>query len=49
MGSFPAMLHEPLVVPHGVLESLQAPSAMDGPKVSTVPRDKCAVPMSAHQ
>ncbi|XP_070046482.1 uncharacterized protein [Nicotiana tomentosiformis] len=42
MGSFPAMPHDPLDAPPGVLVSLPTPSAMVSPVVSAAPSEKHA-------
>ncbi|XP_060202388.1 uncharacterized protein LOC132630806 [Lycium barbarum] len=42
MGGSPAMPLDPLDAPHGAMESLSMPSAMDGPVVSDAPSDKVA-------
>ena len=42
MGGFPAMPHDPLDVPRGVLASLPTPVATVGPVVSAAPSDKRA-------
>ena len=42
MGGFPAMPHDPLDAPRGVLASLPTPVATVGPVVSAAPSDKRA-------
>ena len=42
MGGFPAVPHDPLGAPRGVLASLPMPSATDGPEVLAAPSDKRA-------
>ena len=42
MGGFPAVPHDPLGAPRGVLASLPTPSTTDGPVVLAAPSDKRA-------